>query len=131
VAGALPDLDGDRLSGLEELLSRATVRELLEAYLINGEQRVLDIRDHAADCDFVAMGETAHALVGMAGNLGIAHVGELAALIEQACKNGQTDRVIQLAIGLPEAHTAAVAAIRDWFVARSPATDNVEALEGA
>jgi signal transduction histidine kinase/CheY-like chemotaxis protein len=128
--GALPDLDCARLLGLEELLSRETVRTLLEAYLINGEQRVVDIRDHAIAGDLAEMEQAAHALVGMAGNLGVAHVGELATLFQQACKEGQSGKATHLAISLYEAHISATAAIRAWLVAAPPGM-GVTQLEGA
>jgi signal transduction histidine kinase/CheY-like chemotaxis protein len=124
-AAPIPDLDSDRLIGLETLLSHETVKGLLKAYLLNGEQRSVDIRDHAGG-DLMEMEQAAHALAGMAGNLGVVRVEKLATLLRQACKDGEVDKATHLARGLCEAHTAAAAAIRAWLIARSPTTDIAE-----
>ena len=50
----------------------------------------------------------------MAANLGIARVSELAALLRQACKEGQAETALELAIGLREANLAAGVAVRAW-----------------
>jgi len=125
---ANPDLDGDRLAGLEALLSHQTVKELLEAYLVNGEQRAADIRDHARG-DLAQLEQAAHALAGMAANLGVVSVEKLATLLRQACKDGEADKAADLAEGMHEAQAAAATAIRAWLANWSPKTD-AGALEG-
>ena len=129
----LPDLDCPRLDGLAKLLSQETVRGLLAAYLVNGEQRVLDIRDRAVAGDLEEMQQAAHALVGMAGNLGVARVGELAVLFQQACKEAEADKAAKVSIELYEAHNAAAAAIRTWLLGRTPKPDiaRLEAVDQA
>ncbi|MBV9552802.1 MAG: response regulator [Alphaproteobacteria bacterium] len=118
-----PDLDGNRLAGLETLLSQETLRELLEAYLVNGEQRAEAIRDGVRD-DLPQIEQAAHA--GMAANLGAVRVEKLATLLRQACKDGEKDKAAGLAVDLYEAQIAAATAIRARLLARSTKIDVAE-----
>ncbi|HEX3864488.1 MAG TPA: response regulator [Stellaceae bacterium] len=113
------DLDIPRLESLEKLLSREPLEEFLQTYLENSEGHMVQIRDHVADGDLATLGVAAHMLAGMAGNLGVMRVGELAARFEEACRDRLRDKATQLAVELSKAHAAATDAIKFWFVDRN------------
>jgi CheY-like chemotaxis protein len=124
------DLDGARLGEIEELLSQEAVREMLQMYLLHGEELIVCIRDHLADGDLASMRRAAHELVGMANNIGVPRVGEFAALLEQACSDGDQEQAAQLMIELYRAHAAADDALHARFVSQSSTTD-VAAFSGS
>ncbi len=92
-------------------------------YLLHGEGVVARIRNHLADGDLASVGRTAHELSGMADNIGVMRVGELAALLEQACIDGHQEQATKLTIELYRAHAAVSAALRVWLVSQNPVRD--------
>jgi PAS domain S-box-containing protein len=114
-----PDLDPERLRGLEEAISWDTLRNLFEMYLINSEERMTKLRNSAAAGAMTDVAREAHALAGTSGNLGVACVGATALLLEAACKAGDDDSAQILASKLAAAFSRAADMIRLTIAAGS------------
>jgi len=76
------------------------VKELLEAYLLNGEQTCGRHPRSRRGGDLAEIEQAAHALAGMAGETSASSASRrLATLLRQACKDGEADKITHLAIG--------------------------------
>jgi signal transduction histidine kinase/HPt (histidine-containing phosphotransfer) domain-containing protein/ActR/RegA family two-component response regulator len=109
-------VDHGYLDLLVESLGAAKVQELLRAF----EQHARPFRDqltHArAGGDPRSAHAAAHALHGMAANLGLAGVADVAAELEEACAEGAVDRAIRLCAELEACVETTLRHLRDASV---------------
>jgi signal transduction histidine kinase/DNA-binding response OmpR family regulator len=123
---ATADLDEAQLRSLQEALTPAELRELLQMFLSDGAGRVTDLRDHAMRGDMAAAATEAHIMISAAGSIGLARVSELAARLERSCKSGEGETASRLVIDLCAAHLAGTSALRTWIDARVDLAPPVE-----
>jgi signal transduction histidine kinase/CheY-like chemotaxis protein/HPt (histidine-containing phosphotransfer) domain-containing protein len=110
-----PVLDGDLLLGLERLMGLGTVGELLNLYVTSGGDRIAAMGRSLLADDLAAAAREAHTMIGAAGNLGIARVGQLAAQIEVACKSDQRADAERIFGEIGTANALAVEEIGRWI----------------
>jgi HPt (histidine-containing phosphotransfer) domain-containing protein len=103
---------------LEERLTPPVVREVLEEYLRGAEAGNTLIAQYAAQPDLGALGREAHSIAGIAGNVGVGRVKELASALEAACRTDQRDAAARLADELLAASKAGAHAVRSWLATR-------------
>jgi signal transduction histidine kinase/DNA-binding response OmpR family regulator len=117
----LPDLDLASLENLLSVLSISDLRELLELYLSDTENRIAMIREAVGHDDLAGIADGAHVIVGTAGEVGAKRESAVARLLEQACRAGDVNAAYPLVDELFSAHDAASRAVHHWLAA------NVEA----
>ena len=104
--GGLPDsLPGiDIQEALERLdVSKEFFAKLLRKFHEKNQRIADDIHDALAQADTTRLGEIAHLLKGMAGNLSANELSTAAEALESAVRNEEKDRIPELAAGLEEA----------------------------
>ena len=104
--GGLPDsLPGiDIHEALQRLdVSKEFFAKLLRKFHEKNQRVADDIHDALAQADTTRLGEIAHLLKGMAGNLSANELSTAAEALESAVRNDEKDRIPELAAGLEEA----------------------------
>jgi HPt (histidine-containing phosphotransfer) domain-containing protein len=89
-----------------------SAREFVEMYLADAGDRLRRMRQSQ---DLAAIAPDAHALVGIAGNVGAMRVCALARETETACKSGDQAAVRRLLEALGVAADAAAAFLARWL----------------
>jgi len=112
-------IDTDKLATLESMMSPEDVREFLQLYLSQADQRVSRIQSLSAGGELVATAREAHTLVGTAGNVGARRVSELARSIEEACKAGDAERAGRFVNQLGEVASATSLGLKSWLDGKS------------
>jgi PAS domain S-box-containing protein len=108
-------IDTGCMATLEAVMSSTEVREFLELYCQEVEERMSRIRQSA---DLKAIAREAHAMVSTSGNVGALRVSELARAIETACGSGDANSVAALMEPLGSAARQAAGGLRAWLVGR-------------
>ncbi|HWE74692.1 MAG TPA: response regulator [Stellaceae bacterium] len=106
------ELDMVQLDSIESLLGPQELQEILATYLGNADERLAQIADALAREDLTALRREAHIIISTAGNIGAARVSELAAALEEACKEGQKETAATLVSRLAQASKSANAMLR-------------------
>jgi HPt (histidine-containing phosphotransfer) domain-containing protein len=107
---------GDRSDGIDELYVRLLVESLGAAKV---GQLIAELPQHArphrerlagvsAETDLGAVRTAAHALTGMAANLGLTALAELTSAIEDACRAGRAEEAVSLCRRLDASFEGAV-----------------------
>ena len=109
----LPILDMERLSALTSTLSLQTVRGFLELFLADTLKHCMAIT--AEDMETAA--REAHAIVSVAGNIGIMRLSALARLLETACQSGDKKKAAHHVGELHRLAEASAQKIRAWLSA--------------
>ena len=115
----LADLDVASLENLLSVLSMPDLRELLELYLSDTEERIAVIREANSRDDLVGIATGAHVIVGTAGEIGARRESAAARLLEKTCRAGDLNTARRLVDGLFAAHDAASRAVREWLAANA------------
>jgi CheY-like chemotaxis protein/HPt (histidine-containing phosphotransfer) domain-containing protein len=89
-------VDEEHLRLLIESLGPAKVEELVSELPEHVRPHHQQLKEAQAQGDLAAVRTAAHALTGMAASLGLTALSELTGAIEQACLDGQTERVAPL-----------------------------------
>jgi HPt (histidine-containing phosphotransfer) domain-containing protein len=118
-APAVPAIDQASLQTLEAMMSPEDVRDFLQLYLDQADERVARILDLSSTGELGATAREAHTLVGTSGNVGAIRVSELARSIEQACKAGDGANASRFVSELNTAASLASAALRVWLDTRA------------
>ena len=121
----LADLDVASLENLLSVLSMSDLRELLDLYLSDTEERIATIREANGRADLEGMMAAAHVIVGTAGEIGARRESAAARLLEKACRAGDLDAAHRLMDTLFSAHDAASRAVRGWLAANAEAVHAV------
>jgi PAS domain S-box-containing protein len=98
-----PILDEQRLANLEQRMSPAGFRALIDTWLAGAAERLEKIAQGVAAGDLEAMKREAHAMISTAGGVGAAQLAAIARDLEQACAEGRADAATGLAQRLKEA----------------------------
>lgn len=85
----LEGFDPVRFAWLLEALGEVKIRQLLVAARVDVGSSVAQIRECAARYDIVALGAAAHALCGVAGNVGASQIQDCAARLRASARNGE------------------------------------------
>ena len=97
VAAGAADVDGDvdesYVEMLRDSLGAAKVGELVRDLPVHAQPHRERLAQSRASADAVQMAAAAHALTGMAVNLGLTGPAEVSAAIEDACRNGRAGEV--------------------------------------
>jgi len=109
------ELDYSRLDTLRTVLPPDGVRDFLGMYFSQLQKSLDAIRQSSSGGDLKATAGEAHALVGVAGNVGAIRVCELARSLEQAGTAERRDAVPPLIEELAQAAEASAAALHDWL----------------
>jgi PAS domain S-box-containing protein len=104
------------LETLNSVMEPGEVREFLEMYLAEAEERLSRM---AAMRDFASLDREAHALIGMSGNVGATRMSELARSVELACKAGDLAAAQSVLEPLRTALGAAANGLRAWHLRQS------------
>jgi len=108
-------IDRTKLDALENMMAPEDMREFLQLYLTQADQRVSRILSLAAAGDLGSAAREAHTLVGTAGNVGARRVSELARSIEEACKKGDETRAGRFVGELGEAASVTSVELQSWL----------------
>ncbi len=112
---AVADFDPDRLASLASHMSSAEVAQFAGMFLDEIQQEIGRIQELAARRDLESLGQQAHNLVSIAGNVGAVRVCQLARDIEIACRGGDAEAARRHGAMIVAATPAASAACRDWL----------------
>lgn len=110
-------IDDAVLDGLADDLGPDSVARLVELYLKDCQQRIATIRAGSETGNLDAVRREAHSLKSASGNLGVATVALLSRDIEQACREGRSEKVPGLVAALDTALDRACAALKDRLLA--------------
>jgi signal transduction histidine kinase/CheY-like chemotaxis protein/HPt (histidine-containing phosphotransfer) domain-containing protein len=113
------DIDRERLSSLSNILSVEDMRDFLEAYLANVEQRLAQMKLCAGSGDFGGVAREAHTIISTAGNAGAVRVSEMARAIEERAKENDTVTIGYLVGEIDKASVIASAALQAWIDRRT------------
>jgi signal transduction histidine kinase/CheY-like chemotaxis protein/HPt (histidine-containing phosphotransfer) domain-containing protein len=108
-AGAV---DEAHVCDLVDALGSAKVVELVTQLPEHARPHRQRLAEALASGDLAGVRNAAHALSGMAGSLGLAALGELTGTIEEACLQGEADRVAALCDDLDPSMDAALERLR-------------------
>jgi CheY-like chemotaxis protein len=112
---AAAGIDAGCLETLTAVMEPAEVRDFLEMYLGEAEERMARM---AAAGDLESIAEDAHALIGTSGNVGAWQVSDLARSIELACRSGHAEAARRLLPQLAGALGSTSAALNAWLKAQ-------------
>ena len=104
-------LDLETLSGLTDSLSLEMVRDFLSLFVTDTLAHIAAMKD--SDLDDV--GAQAHAIVGAAGNIGVARLSQLARKLEAACRDQETNEATRLLAELKDCAGATQVEIQNWL----------------
>ncbi len=111
------------LETLESVMDLADVCDFLAIYRDEADLRVGRMSAAFSTGDLAALGEDAHAMVGMAGNVGATEVSEIARMIDAACRAGDREAVRSGLADLRAAAARGSSALARWAVAATERTD--------
>ncbi len=114
----LSGIDIAALEMLDSVMSPAEVREFIELFLAETTTRLERMR---STDDMAVLGADAHALVGIAGNVGAMAFSKLAGEIDVACKAGDKERAHRMLAPIETVAGKASRALEDWLAAKTPA----------
>ncbi len=109
---AAAGIDSSCLDTLISVMEPAEVRDFLEMYLGEAEERMARM---TAAGDLKAIVGDAHALVGTSGNVGASQVSDLARSVEIACKTGDAEAARRLLPELAGALDSTSDALNAWL----------------
>jgi signal transduction histidine kinase/DNA-binding NarL/FixJ family response regulator len=112
-AGAGRVLDEDHLRRLFDALGPARVAALIDGLPEDARPHREQLVAASARNELDGMRNAAHALMGIAANLGMLSLSELSAAIEQACDEGRADAATQLCDGVTACWDEAYARLRE------------------
>ena len=112
-AGGGRVLDEDHLRRLFDALAPARVAALIDGLPEDARPHREQLVAASARNDLDGMRNAAHALTGIAANLGMLSLSELSAAIEQACGEGRADAATQLCDGVTACWDEAYARLRE------------------
>jgi CheY-like chemotaxis protein len=113
--GAPDGFDPARLHDLRAMLPGETLREVLIMFTEDAAARLPALRRLAAGDDLDALGREAHALLGMAGNVGARRLADSSRAVEAACRAGDRQAAARLMAELCDALRGADRALRLWL----------------
>jgi CheY-like chemotaxis protein/HPt (histidine-containing phosphotransfer) domain-containing protein len=108
----IPDVEQAALDQLRAVMDRDSAREFVEMYIADAGERLARMK---AGQERAAIAADAHALIGIAGNVGATRVCELAREVETACKSGDEAAARRLLEGLEAAEDSAAALLTSWL----------------
>ena len=111
-------VDEQKLNELAQYLPMSGVIDLVSLFTSELDGHAARIRNHLVQHDHQNIAREAHNLVGTAGNIGAMHLSDTARLLEQACKNGEIDRIGGLVEELNCGIGAANAGFAAWIAAQ-------------
>lgn len=111
--GAARVLDEDHLRRLLDAHGPARVAALIDGLPEDARPHREQLVAASARYELDGMRNAAHALMGIAANLGMLSVSELSAAIEQACDEGRADAATQLCDGVTACWDEAYARLRE------------------
>jgi signal transduction histidine kinase/CheY-like chemotaxis protein len=115
-------LDLDKLSELEAALPAPALRSFIALYLTEVDLHLARIAECRATGDFEGVSRQAHAIIGIAGNLGAMRASATARRLETACRNGDHELCQRLIGELNQSCESSCAALRVWSDGRSQNT---------
>jgi signal transduction histidine kinase/DNA-binding response OmpR family regulator/HPt (histidine-containing phosphotransfer) domain-containing protein len=107
-----PIFDLESVAGLEAVLPRETIRELLSLYLTDSDTVLHGIDESIVEGDLASTSRHAHVIIGTSGNIGALRVSHLARRLESSCNKKDEAAARRLALALTAASAATSQAIR-------------------
>lgn len=107
-------LDRHQLGTLESALGRDEVRVLISSYRFNADARLNLLEMCMLNGDNECVSRQAHAIVGMAGNVGAKEVGNAAYVLEKASREGGNTEAATLVQNLAAALKKSFVALSAW-----------------
>jgi CheY-like chemotaxis protein/HPt (histidine-containing phosphotransfer) domain-containing protein len=108
-----PIFDLESLAGLETVLPRETIREILSLYNTETDAVLHGIEQSIVAGDWASASRHAHMIIGSAGNIGAARVSQLARRLESSCNRKDGAGARHFAAALSAASVATSQAIRN------------------
>ena len=106
-------VDEQKLNELAQYLPMSGVLDLVSLFTAESDGHAARIKNHLVQDDHQNIAREAHNLVSTAGNIGAMHLSATARVLEQACKNGEIDKIG----GLVEELNCGIAAANAGFAA--------------
>jgi signal transduction histidine kinase/DNA-binding response OmpR family regulator len=92
----LPVVDHDKLSQLMGVLPISGVRDLVQLFLLDTDNQMVQMRELLGKSDMEGLGRIAHAITGTAGNMGAMRTMALAQRLETACRESDREQAFEV-----------------------------------
>ncbi len=95
MSNPLPDLDGDVLVALQDLMQE-DFPLLVETFIRDAEQRLQQLQGHLCNADWLGLRHSAHSFKGSCGNMGALALHDVCLQLEEAAEQADADQAAAL-----------------------------------